>query len=234
MLIGATAWALGVVILIVLCILFITTYHMFIANDFPTTIEVLNPNQLKTGDILTVGYRHGMGWFVTFWSRSVWSHTGVVWKDPKTGELFMLEAANYGGDWNGVIKIPFRIWLKLNKGSDLCLNRIITDKPVDADKLHQAFLSIKDNKLDAFNPNWYRLLFKTPWVEETKPSARTCYELSIKMLQQAGIVQKKFMGSSYFPKDFVWGGLDLEPGFDYQAPVMLDPRIYYSQAENIF
>jgi hypothetical protein len=230
------AWAIFFLVVIFLAIIVITTFNLLMANDFPTKIETLNPNNFKTGDILTVGYRHGMGWFVTFWSKSVWSHTGTVWIDTKTKEVFVLEAANYGGDWNGVIKIPFTLWIKINKCSDICINRIQTDSHshVDSKALHSAFEQIKGNKLEAFNINWYRLLLKTKWYEETKPEARTCYELSIKILQNAGIVQKKYMGSSYFPKDFVWGKLDMEPGFSFQEPVMLDPRIYYAQLKNIF
>jgi hypothetical protein len=232
--VGVFAWVICILVIIFLIILLLSTFTMLIAKDFPTTIEVLNPNTLQTGDILTVGYRHGMGWFVTFWSQSVWSHTGIVWREPITKEVFVLEAANYGGDWNGVIKIPFQKWVKINKGSDICLNRIQTKGvTIDSQALSDAFEKIKGNKLEAFNLNWYRLLFKTPWKEELKPEARTCYELSIKMLQYAGIVQKKYMGSSYFPKHFVWNKLDMMPGFSYQNPVMLDPRQYYAQSENL-
>jgi hypothetical protein len=191
------------------------------ADDVPDITVEFDPYSLRTGDILSVGYRQAFGWFVTGWSGSIWSHVGIVWVDPDNGEIFVLEAANYGGNYKGVIKIPISRWTRINRKSYLGLSRLRGRCP-DSKALIEAFEKRKSYaKLESYNWRWYRLLYTTPYFEETR-SNYTCYELVITMLQDAGIMRKINACSSYFPLHITHGRIELEPGYRLLPPLLLD------------
>jgi hypothetical protein len=215
-----------IIMLFLLMILFIS-YRVMRAEDLPKRTEDLDPTTLETGDILGVGYRHPFGWFVTAWSSSVWSHCGIVWKDPVTSEPFVLEAAMYGGKYNGMFKIPLAVWTSINRGSYLGLTRI-RGKPVDAKKLMNAFNARKRYVgLEAYNWKWYRLLTVKPFTEENR-TKYTCYEIVVSVLQDAGVLNKNSSCSSFFPTDIMEGKLEFVKGYTSEPPVTLCPEEYYA------
>lgn len=216
-----------IIVIFVLLILFIS-YRVTFASDLPKTVYDFETESLKTGDILGVGYRHPFGWFVTAWSGSIWSHTGIVWRDPKNDEVFVLEAGNYGGKYNGVIKIPIVVWVRINKGSHIGLSRLKTKdgRVLCPKKVMKNFKKLKKYVLlDTYSWRWYRLLRKKPYFKQTRTNY-TCYELIVELFQECGVIKKLYSCSSYFPTDIMEGRIDLECGYEYTKPILLNVEYY--------
>jgi hypothetical protein len=216
-------WILVPILIIVLLLIVIIAARVAFTDDRPQKIEEVDFNTLNTGDILGVGYTHPFGWFVTAWSGSVWSHTGIVWKDPESGEIFVLEAAMYHGQYRGVFKIPLVLWLRINRKFHLGVTRL-KGKPVDPVQLLEAFEKRKAYvKLESYNWRWYRLLYKQRYFEDNRKSY-TCYEIVVTVLQDIGVIKKKYACSSYFPCDIMTGRISMEEGYHLEPPVMLDVK----------
>jgi hypothetical protein len=214
-------WILVPIIVIILIIVLIAMIRMAFVSDKPKITQELDINSLRTGDILGVGYTHPFGWFVTAWSCSIWSHTGIVWIDPDNGEIFVLEAAIYHGIFQGVIKIPLVTWLRINRNFNLGIARL-RGKTVDPTALIQAFESRKKYvQLESYNWRWYRLLRTSPYFEDDRKEY-TCYELVTTLLQDVGVIVKKKACSSYFPKQIMKGEVELCKDYILEPAVMLD------------
>lgn len=231
-----TIWIMIEVILIFLVLSIIVAAQVGLANDLPDIEKFADAEDINTGDILGVGYRHCFAWFVTAWSFSVWTHTGIAWRDPVTNELFVLEAAYYDSPkYRGVFRIPFDQWIRINKNSYMChlklrytgdgdTHKISENKinGVDANKMSDIFHEFEQIKiLDSLNYKWYRFLRNEPYVEETLDRHFVCYEISILMLQRMGIYAKKKRCSSHFARDLIWRHIEMEPGYVYEDPVLI-------------
>jgi len=217
---------LNIIIFIVL-FLFLLTLQVMLVNDEPHQSEILDDTTIKTGDIIGVSYSGGFGWFVTFWTESIWSHAGIAWRDPQTSELFILESAHYHAPWEGILKVPFAKWIEFNKRCVISVSRLqINDVRTDdrsglANRIMTEYNVFMNTKLDALNWGWTRLLRTGPYSPNMQ-SHYTCYELVITVLQRSEIAAKTYSCSSYFPKSVVRGELPLEPGMKYLPPVLLD------------
>ena len=220
--------AIIIILLFISIVILIISIRTQIADDFPRNAHEFDPNKLKTGDIVTVGYRNPFGWFATMWTGSIWTHCGMAWKDPHNDLLYIIEAAHYPGKWRGVFKIPFDLWIRYNQHGYLSYTPLVGERPDHfEEKLDRAFDAIKKNSLDKFNCNWARLLFKFPYQPNPDQSSYTCYELIIKLLQEVGVVRKKYMPASYFPNDLVFGRLDMKKGYTYDYPIFFESSSYY-------
>lgn len=213
-----------IIIIFLILIVFIAARITFV-DDIPTIVEHLEPSTLKTGDIVATGYNNPFGGFVTAWSGSIWSHVGIIWVHPRTDQVFVLEAAMYGGEYNGVFKIPLEIWISVNKKSYIGLIRI-------KGRLDPLLLIRKFNErksyviLDKYNLGWHRLLKKTPYYHEIRKNY-TCYELVVSVLQDCEVIKKLHTCSSYFPGDIMKSNIPLEEKYSYTCPVLLNTDNYY-------
>lgn len=214
-------WFLFIIVIISLLIFLIASFRATARNDLPKTTEDININTLRTGDVLGVGYTHPFGWFVKAWSGSMWSHTGIVWKDPQDNQIYVLEAAMYHDPYKGVFRIPILDWLRINRKSYIGLARL-KGKSLDPVALIQAFEERKKHvELEGYNWRWYRLLFRTPYHEETR-KRYTCYEIVVIILQDVGVVRKLYTCSSYWPYHVMKGQIHTTKGYSYDDAVLLN------------
>lgn len=213
-------WVIIEVVIIYLILVVIVALVVNTTYDEPQVEKTVEESDINTGDILGVGYRHPFAWFVTAWSSSVWTHTGVAWRDPDTKQLYVMEAAIYDKPYQGTFRIPFQLWLKINKRSRLCHLKY-TGPKLDERRMSEVFKPMEAIKLSGFNWTWYRFLMRRPYVEEKLDRHYVCYEITIMLLQRMGIVQKTYMCSSYFARDVIWRHLEYEPGYGYEDPVSL-------------
>jgi len=209
------------IVLISLILLVVASFRVTCCNDLPKIKYDIDFSKLKTGDIIGVGYTHPFGWFVKAWSGSVWSHTGIIWEDPQTHELFVLEAAMYSGKYKGVIKIPLVTWIRFNRKSHIGVAKL-KGKTVDPSELIKAFENRqKKVQLESYNWRWHRLLYTTPFYEETR-TKYTCYEIVINTLQDVGVVKKLHTSSSYFPYRIMSGDVPTTDGYVIEPAILLD------------
>ena len=222
------------VVIVYMCIILILTARIQLTHDVPMTMAKLDVDMIRTGDILVVGYRHVMGMFVTTWSASEWSHTGIAYRD-KAGRLWVMEAANYYKPYIGTFRIPFRDWLNINRKSHLGIVRYRGPKAFPEDALDAAFRVYEGPsgmKLDTFNLSWHRFLQKEPYTEPFRgvKGPYTCYELTLILLQTIGVVDRINTCSSYTPGDIAWGRIHWADGHAYDHVIgwTSDTIRYYS------
>lgn len=211
------------IVFIILIMIVVAAFRVACCNDLPKKMEDLDLTKLKTGDIIGVGYTHPFGWFVKAWSGSVWSHTGIIWEDPITNEIYVLEAAMYTGKYRGVIKIPLVNWIRFNRKSHIGVARL-KGKTVDPNELLKAFEKRQSKvKLESYNWRWHRLLYTTPFYEETR-TKYTCYEIVVNTLQDVGVIRKIHTSSSYFPYRIMSGDIPLSNGYIIEPAILLDVK----------
>lgn len=231
------------ILLIVACVVGWALIQILATNDVPKTMEVLDPTKLQTGDVLTVSYPTMFGRMTTLVSGSVWSHTGIVYRDTDTGEVSVLEGAQYP-DRRGLFKIPMTDWIRFNRRARIGLNRLVTMMDRDTEAIHQrfnqridtAFQAVQSNtRLDRPGLSWARMLFKTKSGTKTKavqgPVQQTCHEITIATLQEAGVISNEYTPSSYRPSDILWKRVPLAPGHIYTEGVRVDPMPYYTKVK---
>ncbi len=128
------------------------------APDAPAT--ELDINTLKTGDILLVGYNGVRKFFSRCVYGSVWTHAGVVWIDPGSGEPFVLEGSVYRPPHvNRVQRVPLLYWLRVNRRV-AALGVIRINRSPSAEVLSQAFSRFETGRIgiEGFKVNWARFL----------------------------------------------------------------------------
>lgn len=91
---------------------------------------ILHFSELRTGDVLTVAYSDVRQVFIRIFGHSIWTHVGVIWQNPATGELFVVEAGAYRAPHHGkIVRIPLWQWLNINKGAaKIALSRLSSTK----------------------------------------------------------------------------------------------------------
>lgn len=209
------------IVVIALLFVVIGAFRISACSDLPKVMYDIDFDSINTGDILGVGYTHPFGWFVKAWSGSTWSHTGIAWRDPDDGQLYVLEAATYSKTYQGVMKIPIVNWIRFNRKSHIGISKL-RGKTLDPIVLINAFEKrSKYLKLEPYNLSWYRLLYKTPYYDQKRESY-TCYEIVITILQDVGVIRKKYTCSSYFPCDIMEGRIDLSKDYTLDPPRLLN------------
>lgn len=214
-------WILFPIVIIILLIIMLAAARIAFCKDLPKRTYDMDLSKLRTGDILGVGYTHPFGWFVKAWFNSTWNHTGIVWVDPEDAQIYVLEAAMYHGEYKGVIKIPIVQWIRCNRKYYVGIAKL-RGKKVDPTELMEAFKKRQEEvQLESYNWRWYRLLLTSPYKEE-KRSNYTCYEITISVLQDIGVVEKKYACSSYSPKEIMKGKIHLTEGYKLKSVKLLD------------
>jgi hypothetical protein len=193
---------LCIFILIFILLLFIIIFIIFNSyspHDLPSR-QYLNfdPDSVKTGDILIIGYNHIFGKVLKGFTSSIWSHSGIAYRDKDTNFLYVVELGVYKKLYKGVFKIPFDTWYRINKRQYLGILRY-NGPSIDLDKFDTLFTKYKNYTADYFNYKWYRFLLKTKYKPDLNRTKYTCIELTIHILQQLDIYSKSYSCSSYFP-----------------------------------
>ena len=159
------------------------------------------PEDLKSGDLIFSSYKNMLGKAVKIWSGSKWTHVGILYKEPLTENLYVLEAAEYNNPnfEKGIIKVPIKAWLKLNEDCDITYKKIKT--VIDTRKVYASFLKLKEKKLykvDVSRKTLKRILFPQKENKEI-----TCIEFVVMMFQNMNIMNKNISSSFYSASDLL-------------------------------
>lgn len=124
--------------------------------------DSLDVSTLKTGDLLTVCY----GDLRTLFSRAVynslWTHQGMIWENPVSKELMVLELGLYRAPYNkGVNRIPLINWLRIHQNVE-AIGLLRINKALDSIELIEKFARFENSDIgvEALKPNWTRFLVK--------------------------------------------------------------------------
>ena len=197
--------AIMLIVLLILFYRYTVSYNTKNVENF-TTHDFEN---LKTGDLIFVSYKNLVGETIRVLSASQWSHIGMVYKD-ENNEIFILEIADYRESGytenHGVIKIPYKNWLSLNKHHDISIRMLHENVKISNQKVLNEFeklSKLKQQKLtDIMGLN--RLMFFEAYDNEkiSKLQKITCVEFIVLMLQNLELLDKTYMPSSFYPSDF--------------------------------
>lgn len=182
------------IVLLLLCFRVGTSKEIHIADSYETS-------NLKSGDLVFVSYKNLLGKVSKVWNGSKWTHVGMIYKEPITEKLYVLEMAEYNNPniEKGAIKVSYDVWLKLNKDSEITYKPI--SKVVDSRKVLSLFQKYKHKKLHRldYNPkNYKRILFP----EKELPNKITCVEFIALLLQDLDLLSKQKHISFYTLEDF--------------------------------
>ena len=215
------------------------------ANAKVIGISELEP-KLQTGDLVFVSYKNTLGYFMRGWANSVWTHVGMIMRDGD--ELYVMETADYSSlepskdvlettkdislkqfNKKGIFVIPFEIWKSFNKHHLISCIPLETPKIPeiwDRRKLILEFWKIQQSKLDEFGVGvsvWSKVLWKKKFDKnETKEKQNiTCFELIVKILQNANVAKKIYTPGSYYTGTLADRKLELEDGFKFGKPYLI-------------
>ena len=205
------------VFIIFALLLVIAMIHKYTSFDEPVQRIVIDPDDLKTGDILGVAYSNMAGAFVSSFSRSIWSHTGTVWVDPKSNITYVLEGAIYPNKmYQHAMRIPFDKWYSYNCKFILGLKKY-NGPQIDCDEMIRQFERYEGKiKLESFSFSWGKYLYDHPYIKTKVGKSYTCYELTILLNQNIGIYKKEKLYCSYFPGHIMNGKIPCEDGCSYE------------------
>jgi len=201
-------------------------------------------DSFQTGDLLFVSYKNTLGYFMRGWANSVWTHVGMIMRDGE--ELFVMETADYSSvkedskslkkdnslkqfNKKGIFVVPFEIWKSLNKHHTIsCVPLETPEAPQkwDRRKLILEFWKIQQNKLDEFGVGvgvWSKVLWKKKFETQDQNEKQniTCFELIVKILQNANVAKKIYTPGSYYTGELADRKLELEPGFTFGKPYVI-------------
>ena len=202
-----------------IAILLIIAYiHQYTSFDEPIQVIIIDPQELKTGDIVGVGYDNLAGRFTSSFSRSVWSHTGTIWVDPQTNIVYVLEAAIYPDKkYQHAMRIPFDKWYNYNNRFILGLIKY-SGPPLNPYTFIKAYSRFENKvNLEGFNISWSRFLSEKSYFKSQTNKTYTCYEITVLLNQDLGIYKKEKLHTSYFPRHIMNGKIPCENGHSYQS-----------------
>lgn len=203
-------------------IIFIIVFRAFITNDFPTySITDFDESSVNTGDIVIVGYTHIFGKLVRGFTCSVWTHSGVIWRDPITNFPYVVELGIYKKKFKGLFKIPLELWRLVNKKQIKGILKYNSTLELDTEAFENIFKRFKNIKIDKFNYKWYKFLYKKKYYNDNNRTIFTCFEFTIMLLQELGIYSKKYHSSSYFPGDIGNNNIKTNKGHYYSNVVLI-------------
>jgi hypothetical protein len=129
----------------------------------------------------------------------------------------------------GIFVIPFEIWKSFNKHHPISCIPLETTQELrfwDRRKLILEFWKIQQNKLDEFGVGvgvWSKVLWKKKFETQDQNEKQniTCFELIVKILQNANVAKKIYTPGSYYTGELADRKLELEPGFTFGKPYVI-------------
>ncbi len=213
---------LGILIIFFMVLLTYGLVNKAYSDDYPESIENINALEMNNGDLVCVSYPNIAGAFVSCFSKSIWSHTGTIWVDPKTNVRYVVEGAIYRHKkYQHFQKIPLETWLFFNRKSIIAYKKY-KGPPISSEYMEKVFEPfIKNCKLEGFNIFWARFLVQKPYYEYAFNSKYTCLEFTIILGQELGIYTKKNIYCSYLTNEIVNNGIEFCPGISYSKPIQI-------------
>jgi hypothetical protein len=211
-------------ILVTILIAIILYRIFFPENNIKSIKDFDSIDHYETGDLIFTSYHNLLGKFMRGWSGSLWSHVGIILRDNK--DLYVLETADYSDKdpkLKGLIAVPLKQWLSLNKKCRIAYMKLNSPKDFDKITIAREFLKLQNLELDNKSislKKFIKLGFKQSFSEEEFNTQDlenpTCYELIVLILQNSKIVEKVYSPGSYFASDIMEGKLKTKPGFSFE------------------
>lgn len=193
------------------------TLQFVMANDVPREKIVMIEDRLRTGDIVGTGNLTIDGWVVNTLTGSLWTHTGVIWRDTDD-KVYVIEITKFSKDRElGLVKVPFSAWYYKHRKDRRCHVRLVGE-PIDSDVFMEHFKEYEGKRTHIVKLGWYR--YFVPSIFRAKRKNYTCFEMTLHLLKKIGVVKGDIEENNYYGGDIVWGRIPTVNGYRYQEPVM--------------
>lgn len=181
-------------------------------------LEIYSYNEmrddLKTGDLVFCSGSYFFSQVIQRFTRSVWSHVGIIYKDPTLERIFILESETLIGVRLAPLSKYLRDYHGKNKPykGDMVIGRI--NPKVDGDKLNHA-ISYGMDELTKPYDNWeiiriaFRILFRVS--RRTRDRKYICSELVYDCFDEIGIPFT--LRDEYISPDDIWLDEKVHPEF---------------------
>lgn len=222
---GVISFLVVIALVVLICFIIYWIPDQYNSDDLDTIRDTEIESRGQTFDLIAVAYKSLSCGFVKIFTKSRWSHVCLLYRNPKSNQLYIIECMRTHKCPDEIQIINFDHWMAHNKSFE---------------KLYLPFQGLKKNTVDttlaanASNFNYQRAcramtqmasaLFErkiktnmrlTDWISTLKnipypinkedqrwnmnDYSAFCTEFVILLLQQAGLVQKKWDPSCYSP-----------------------------------
>lgn len=212
-------------IYVTLIIFFIFSFVTFVTLSFNIIQDTsdydrkpLDVDNIKTGDLFLISYNSTMFNFMESILGFNFVHPSIaVWEK---NELFMIEFAEYTNLYKGLIKVPFKEWIRYNKNGTILKNSlsIKNDSLEERKILEEKILDFYDKNKEKYsnfsnfnNLNFFRFFKRFGKYEGISNSSNlTCTELLAYAIFESDIAKKNKSLQYFQPSKFVgFEGFDL-------------------------
>lgn len=195
---------------------------------------------LKYGSSLDLVFTATDSWYhntIHRFTGSRWTHIGILYRDPVSNKLFVLEVGNVkwyksldGKTRTGLFKETFQKWIRLHakereilwspfqsktNGLSHVANFDMTSKMA---RFQELIVEHANHTLTE-NLHFISSIFKVPYKDKIAeenhkiPKQCTCAEFVSHVLQQLGILQKKYVPAFYSPTDLLFNESYIEGAY---------------------
>lgn len=215
-------------VLLVACVFWGVLAFIFFAriqlcrNDIPkqSMSEKNLKENAKTGDIIGVSFsRSLLGKTIKFWTASVWSHVGMLFRDERNNQLYVVEMYDYTKDGKSpnTHMTPIKQWLKNHSNRKKTWTRRINRENIKNSVFFQEWKKIE--KYYRLNDNLLLYLTLNPQInyDSRQTTKLFCSEMVALLLRDMNIISTKKPPIRFSPKDLVYLGTSQ----NYLNPVLL-------------
>lgn len=172
----------------------------------------------KTGDLIGISYPSLRGQLVKVFCGSCWCHVCMIVVNKEGPQV--LEIGRYSRERRGVLLTPLKEWLELND------ERIIGWRPyhgnIEKKKIMQFIEEYKHLKEDMNVVSWLKCMITWKYHKKPEKDKFFCSEFMSFLMQEVGILEKKYDPASYRPVELMTRKLDLNIGHYYDQPLILE------------
>lgn len=185
---------------------------------------LLIKDHINTGDVFLLSYNNVFRSFGESFMGVRFFHPSIaMWQD---GELYMIEYAEYNKPYDGINKIPFEIWYRINKNSMFLHNHLDFKGDYDLGEKLEAYYQKYKNMKVVDQLAWIRLMLqqdKKYIPKNEKEDTLICTEFAANFFTDLGVVKNLKSLPKYEPEDFVgMKGFVLTKDFDYSDGYIAD------------
>ena len=189
--------------------------------------------------------------FSSIFYNSIWVHTGIIYVDEHTSEIYVFEAANYFPPYVGeVVRVPILKWMKINRNA-----RAIALLPINNEIPYNDFQNVFNKyekvkmSVESLGRTWARFLktkricdlpenhifskkFNCDNIDKDQVFNITCHELTIAALQEAGVIEHNITPCSFFPSNVYNRKFKCINGYSYCEPLQISFHQYIGELSN--
>ena len=180
-------------------------------------IGLISKDKIRTGDVFLLSYESPFRVVGQSFLGSRFFHPALMFWEGK--ELFVLEYAQYNPPYDGINKIPFEIWYRINRDSLFLHNSLTYTGELNlSEEINKYYLKYQNMKV-IDRMAWTRMMInqnKRYVPKNITSDAMICTEFLAQFFIEIGAVKNVKALEKYEPEDYVgMKGFTLHKDFNY-------------------